>query len=67
MEKTHGDRELFRPSGSTNLWFCICCPHRPNSRNADKKKSTHGPYDAMLAGHARSVGLILVTNNAHAF
>ena len=26
-----------------------------------------GPYDAMLAGHARSHGLILVTNNTREF
>ncbi|PWC14316.1 VapC toxin family PIN domain ribonuclease [Brenneria roseae subsp. americana] len=26
-----------------------------------------GPYDAMLAGHARSAGLILVTNNVREF
>ncbi len=26
-----------------------------------------GPYDMMLAGHARSKGLILVTNNVKAF
>jgi len=26
-----------------------------------------GPYDMMIAGHARSLGLILVTNNAKEF
>ncbi len=26
-----------------------------------------GPYDQMIAGHARSLGLILVTNNAKEF
>ena len=26
-----------------------------------------GPYDAMIAGHARSRGLILVTNNTREF
>ncbi len=26
-----------------------------------------GPYDAMIAGHARSLGLILVTNNSREF
>lgn len=26
-----------------------------------------GPYDMMIAGHARSLGLILVTNNANEF
>jgi len=26
-----------------------------------------GPYDMMIAGHARSMGLILVTNNAKEF
>ncbi|MCF6322921.1 MAG: tRNA(fMet)-specific endonuclease VapC [Gammaproteobacteria bacterium] len=26
-----------------------------------------GPYDMMIAGHARSMGLILVTNNQKAF
>jgi tRNA(fMet)-specific endonuclease VapC len=26
-----------------------------------------GPYDQMIAGHARSVGLILVTNNTKEF
>jgi tRNA(fMet)-specific endonuclease VapC len=26
-----------------------------------------GPYDTMIAGHARSTGLILVTNNLHEF
>ena len=33
--------------------------------------STHrkpiGPYDQMIAGHARSQGLILVTNNTREF
>lgn len=28
-----------------------------------KKGTPIGPYDAMMAGHARSAGLILVTNN----
>jgi tRNA(fMet)-specific endonuclease VapC len=26
-----------------------------------------GPYDMMIAGHARSLGLILVTNNENEF
>jgi tRNA(fMet)-specific endonuclease VapC len=26
-----------------------------------------GPYDMMIAGHARSLGLILVTNNVREF
>lgn len=26
-----------------------------------------GPYDSMIAAHARSLGLILVTNNTHEF
>lgn len=26
-----------------------------------------GPYDAMIAGHARSLGLVLVTNNVREF
>lgn len=26
-----------------------------------------GPYDQMIAGHARSLGLIVVTNNASEF
>ena len=26
-----------------------------------------GPYDMMIAGHARSLGLILVTNNQNEF
>ena len=26
-----------------------------------------GPYDMMIAGHARATGLILVTNNRHEF
>jgi tRNA(fMet)-specific endonuclease VapC len=26
-----------------------------------------GPYDQMIAGHARSLGLILVTNNVREF
>ena len=26
-----------------------------------------GPYDQMIAGHARSLGLIVVTNNEHEF
>ncbi len=26
-----------------------------------------GPYDAMIAGHARSVGVVLVTNNTREF
>lgn len=28
---------------------------------------TIGPYDLMIAGHARSNGLILVTNNSKEF
>lgn len=32
-----------------------------------KKGTSIGPYDAMLAGHARSEGLILVTNNLREF
>ncbi|MEJ5863010.1 type II toxin-antitoxin system tRNA(fMet)-specific endonuclease VapC [Pseudomonas farsensis] len=26
-----------------------------------------GPYDQMIAGHARALGLVLVTNNLHEF
>jgi tRNA(fMet)-specific endonuclease VapC len=26
-----------------------------------------GPYDAMIAGHARALALVLVTNNEHEF
>ena len=26
-----------------------------------------GPYDTMIAGHARALGLVLVTNNEHEF
>ena len=32
-----------------------------------KKGKPIGPYDSMLAGHARSLGLILVTNNMRKF
>jgi tRNA(fMet)-specific endonuclease VapC len=32
-----------------------------------KKGKPIGPYDSMLAGHARSLGLILVTNNMREF
>ncbi len=32
-----------------------------------KKDKPIGPYDSMLAGHARSLGLILVTNNMREF
>jgi tRNA(fMet)-specific endonuclease VapC len=32
-----------------------------------KTGKTIGPYDAMIAGHARSRGLILVTNNTREF
>ena len=32
-----------------------------------KKGKPIGPYDLMIAGHARSLGLILVTNNLREF
>ena len=32
-----------------------------------KRGAPIGPYDQMIAGHARSVGLILVTNNSSEF
>ena len=32
-----------------------------------KKGTPIGPYDQMIAGHARSMGLILVTNNTKEF
>ncbi len=32
-----------------------------------KKGKSIGPYDQMIAGHARSLGLILVTNNVAEF
>ena len=32
-----------------------------------KKGKPIGPYDSMIAGHARSLGLILVTNNMREF
>ncbi len=32
-----------------------------------RKGKPIGPYDSMLAGHARSLGLILVTNNMREF
>lgn len=32
-----------------------------------KKGKPIGPYDQMIAGHARSLGLIVVTNNASEF
>ena len=33
----------------------------------DSSGNPIGPYDMMIAGHARSLGLILVTNNAKEF
>jgi len=35
--------------------------------NLEAKGTVIGPYDMMIAGHARSHGLILVTNNAREF
>lgn len=32
-----------------------------------RKGKPIGPYDAMIAGHARSLGLVLVTNNVKEF
>ena len=32
-----------------------------------RKGKPIGPYDAMIAGHARSLGLVLVTNNVREF
>ena len=32
-----------------------------------QKGTPIGPYDQMIAGHARSMGLILVTNNTEEF
>lgn len=32
-----------------------------------KKGSPIGPYDVLIAGHARSLGLVLVTNNTREF
>ena len=33
----------------------------------DRIGKTIGPYDMMIAGHARSLGFILVTNNLKEF
>jgi tRNA(fMet)-specific endonuclease VapC len=33
----------------------------------DAKGTPIGPYDALIAGHARSLGLVMVTNNVREF
>ena len=44
------------------------CTHWGQVRNELRKAGTPiGPYDQMLAGHARSLGLILVTHNTREF
>lgn len=42
--------------------------HSGQVRSELKKKGTPiGPYDVLIAGHARSLGLVLVTNNTREF
>lgn len=46
---------------------CGCCPHWPATGGVEKNGQPIGPYDEMIAGHARSLGLIVVTNNVKQF
>ena len=46
------------------MFVCFICL---STATVKIKRTPIGPYEHMIAGHARSQGLILVTNNAKLF